>query len=413
MSEIDEVALVCSFCSKSRNDVNKLIAGPEVYICNECVDLCYGIINEDTEREEVIKDIPDPTEIRKFLDQYVIGQDNAKKVLSVAVHNHYKKILNPIVDEVELDKSNVIMLGPTGVGKTLLVTTVARYLKVPIALTDATNITEAGYVGEDVENILHRLLQNADWDVGLAERGIIYIDEIDKKSKRTENVSITRDVSGEGVQQSLLKLVEGTICRVPPAGGRKHPNQEMIEINTAKILFIVGGAFIGLEDIVQDRLHESSSVGFNADLKLKVDSSNKMDILLKAQHKDLIKYGMIPEFMGRFPVLTILGDLSDEELVKVLTEPRNAITKQFEKLFQLSNLTLEFTDDAYKAIADKAKEMELGARGLRGILELLLLDVQYSISKLKRKKVSGIIINGEFITDEAEPVYVYKGGNKD
>ena len=292
--------LSCSFCGKGRNDVEKLIAGPEVYICNECVRLCSNIILEEESSLSKDLSIPDPTEIRSFLDDYVIGQSDAKKVLSVAVHNHYKKILNPIVDEVELEKSNVIVVGPTGVGKTLLVTTIARFLDVPIALTDATNLTEAGYVGEDVENILHRLLQNANYDVEKAERGIIYIDEIDKKAKRTENVSITRDVSGEGVQQSLLKLVEGTTCRVPPAGGRKHPGQDMIEINTHKILFIVGGAFVGLDDIVSKRLNKGSSVGFNAQLSLSKDDTN---LSQRAQHKDLIKYGMIPEFMGRFPVL--------------------------------------------------------------------------------------------------------------
>ena len=288
--------LDCSFCGKGRNDVEKLIAGPNVYICNECVKLCANIITDEEKHITKDLDIPDPIEIREFLDGYVIGQEDAKKVLSVAVHNHYKKIINPIVDDVELEKSNVIVVGPTGVGKTLLVTTVAKYLDVPIALTDATNLTEAGYVGEDVENILHRLLQNADYDVEKAERGIIYIDEIDKKAKRTENVSITRDVSGEGVQQSLLKLVEGTTCRVPPAGGRKHPGQEMIEINTHKILFIVGGAFVGLNEIINKRVNAGSTVGFNAQLSTNPSSH----ILQNVQHKDLIKYGMILNLWGDF-----------------------------------------------------------------------------------------------------------------
>ena len=408
MSETIEDKLACSFCDKDRTSVAKLVAGPnDIYICNECVKLCYDIVSEEDTNDILLSEIPNPIEIREFLDQYVIGQDFAKKVLSVAVHNHYKKIINPIIDEVELEKSNIIMVGPTGVGKTLLVTTIAKYLDVPIAITDATNITEAGYVGEDVENILHRLLQNADWDVDRAERGIIYVDEIDKKAKRTDNVSITRDVSGEGVQQSLLKIVEGMVCRVPPAGGRKHPQQEMIEINTARILFIVGGAFIGLEDVVQDRINQSSSVGFNAELRVSADQADKNKILEKVQHKDLIKYGMIPEFMGRFPVLTVLRDLTKEELIQVLTQPRNAITKQFQKLFELNGITLEFTDSAYDSLAQKVMDMELGARGLRSIIETVLLDTQYGISILEEDGVVKIIINDKFINEEEKPVYKY------
>jgi ATP-dependent Clp protease ATP-binding subunit ClpX len=390
---IDE-KLNCSFCNKGRNDVEKLIAGPNVYICNECVKLCANIISEEEGPSDKELTIPDPTEIRQFLDDYVIGQDNAKKVLSVAVHNHYKKILNPIVDDVELEKSNIIMVGPTGVGKTLLVTTIAKYLDLPIALTDATNLTEAGYVGEDVENILHRLLQNADYDVEKAERGIIYIDEIDKKAKRTENVSITRDVSGEGVQQGLLKLVEGTICRVPPAGGRKHPSQEMIEINTHNILFIVGGAFIGLEDIISKRINSGSSVGFNAQL-----ATEDTNLLHNIEHKDLIKYGMIPEFMGRFPVLASVKLLTKSELIKVLTMPKNAVIKQFQKLFQLSGLELVFTKDALNLLAETTLDMELGARGLRGIIESKLLDIQYNVTQLKNDGVSQVVISERFLKD--------------
>jgi len=399
--------MYCSFCGKPREDAIKLIAGPSVYICDECVTLCNDIIHEDiSEEEAVLASAPVPFETKAFLDEHVIGQEHAKKVLSVAVYNHYKKILNPTKDDdVELDKSNVILLGPTGVGKTLLVSTIAKYLNVPVALCDATTMTESGYVGEDVEHIFARLLQNADYDEERAQMGIVYIDEIDKKSKKGENLNVTRDVSGEGVQQALLKLVEGTIARIPPKGGRKHPNQEMIELDTKNILFIVGGAFIGIEDIVEQRL-TGSGIGFNAEVTSKDDKRDKL--LSDVEHKDLVKFGLIPEFVGRFPVLTHLDDLNVDDLCKIMIEPKNSLEKQFKKLFSITGLELQITSDAVKEMSEIAIKKDLGARGLRSILEDLLLNIQYNLEQYKKDNVARIIINGNFVREKKEPVLMYE-----
>ncbi len=403
---INNKMLICSFCGKDQNSIEQMIVGSKGYICNECVNLCASTlkseINIDNRKIDVLTNIPSSIEIKNFLDKYIIGQNKAKKIISVAVHNHYKKIFNPIVDNVELEKSNVILVGPTGVGKTLLIKTVAKFLKVPIVLTDATDLTESGYVGEDIESILHRLLQNADYNISKAEHGIVYVDEIDKKSKKSTNLSITRDVSGEGVQQGLLKLVEGCTCRVPVHNNRKHPRQEMIEINTDKILFIVGGAFIGLDEIINKRLQGGSNIGFNAKL-----TNKKTDNLLNdIQHKDLIKYGMIPEFIGRFPVLATFNELTESELIKILTIPQNAILKQFEKLFQLNELELVFEPETFKSIVNLTVDMELGARGLRSIIENKLLDLQYNISNLKKDNIKKIIIKKDFIENDKSPIFI-------
>lgn len=401
--------LECSFCAKGQNEVRKLIAGHGVYICDECVDLCYQIVREDDVPNTINDSIPSPKEIKKFLDQYVIGQDYSKMVLSVAVYNHYKRLDNPIIDEVEIEKSNVLFLGPTGCGKTLLAKTIARMLDVPFTIADATSLTEAGYVGDDVENIVVSLIQAADGDVEKAQRGIIYVDEVDKLARRGDSASITRDVGGEGVQQALLKILEGTICRVPPQGGRKHPNQEIVEIDTTNILFILGGAFVGLDKIIEQRRTDTVSIGFGAEVKGKVDDSMDLSHLLDdVQPKDLHKFGLIPELVGRIPVRAALKELTKEELVKVLTEPRNSVTKQFIKMFGLEKIELEFTDGALKEIAKITIKDRTGARGLRSVIEDRLLKLQYNLPDHRENGVTKIVANKEFIKGDVEPIMIYE-----
>ncbi|MFQ5543180.1 MAG: ATP-dependent Clp protease ATP-binding subunit ClpX [Nitrospiria bacterium] len=405
--EISELPLRCSFCGKNRDEVKKLIAGPTVYICDECVDLCNDIIAEEWEEEkaEVSSALLKPIEIKKILDQYVIGQDHAKKILAVAVHNHYKRVTsNAKSSDVELQKGNILMIGPTGTGKTLLAQTLARILDVPFTIADATTLTEAGYVGEDVENIVLKLLQAADYDVERAERGIVYIDEIDKVSRKNDSPSITRDVSGEGVQQALLKLIEGSISNIPPQGGRKHPHQEFIQVNTANILFICGGTFIGLESYIEDRIH-NKTMGFGADIKAKGERSIG-ELLLKVQGKDMIKHGLIPEFVGRLPVVATLEELDQAALVRILKEPKNALARQYEKLFSLEKVKLKFTDSALAAVAKKSYDQKTGARGLRSILEEVMLDLMYEIPSLEN--VKECIITEEVIHGSGEPVLLYE-----